>query len=457
MKGRSVFGLMLSVMLLLLAAGSGLARGPQEAAGVTAGPTADSPWFRSEVDTPDDTGQYTSVVIDPSTGVTSVSYYDATNEALRMAQYVGSGGNCGPNNDWGCRTIDSGADIGKYSSIAIRPAGGEVRIAYHDATNGKLKYAGVFCSDSPFPGCDTTVRTIDMGIFPVSSTGLYTSLKFHSDGTPYIAYYYDNPSGVDALMVASYVGSGGNCGYGTATGQWQCDTIQTGEGVGQYASLALDGDGNRHIAYYDAANGDLWYASDRIGTNCGPGNTWICYPIDLANDVGQYASLYVDNNNDFHIAYYDATIDALKYAVDKGSGGNCGLLGSAQCDTIDDMPQGYHPLGVSMAEDAAGYPIIAYQSEYGSLNLARPAAALGLSGGGGNCGPGNLFYTWYCETIDRYGTWIPYRNGDYVSIAVNSSGLATIAYNGFITSSNGNLNVSYQRFQVVLPLVTKNQ
>jgi hypothetical protein len=165
----------------------------------------------------------------------------------------------------------------------------------------------------------------------------------------------------------------------------------------------------------------------------------------------------VDAGNRFHIAYYDDTADKLKYAVNIGGGGNCGVLGSAQCDEIDTMMQGYNRLGVSVAEDAAGYPIIAYQSQYGSLNVARPLAALGLPPGGGNCGPENLFYTWYCETIDRYGMWTPYRNGDYVSIAVGPSGLATIAYQRFITSSDGNLMVSHQRSPVFLPLVMKNQ
>jgi hypothetical protein len=103
--------------------------------------------------------------------------------------------------------------------------------------------------------------------------------------------------------------------------------------------------------------------------------------------------------------------------------------------------------------DAAGYPIIAYQSTSGSLNVAHPLAALGLSVGGGNCGP---ISTWYCQTINRHSPWVPYRQGDYVSIAVNQSGLATIAYFGFITLTDGNLAVAYQRFQVFEPVVMNN-
>ncbi|MBE9473696.1 MAG: hypothetical protein IMY85_02310 [Chloroflexi bacterium] len=421
---------------------------------MNASPGANASWFNIEVDTPGNTGQYTSVAIDPVTDTTYVSYYDFTNKTLRMAMNRGFGvGNCGPNNSWLCQTIDSSYGVGKYSSIAVNPSTGGIGIAYYDATNGNLKYAhGEIC-----PTCIWSKDIIDKPLsFPLDSKGQYASLKFDSNGRPSIAYYFEITSGIDSLMVATYLGASGNCGYGPQANKWQCDIIISGEGVGQYASLAIDALGNRHIAYYDGVNGDLEYARTGNPANCGPGNIWLCYPVDAASDVGKYASLYVDNGGHFHIAYYDATADKLKYAVDLGAGGNCGIFGSAQCDTIDSMPAGSHPLGVSMAEDAADYPIIAYQSVDGSLNVARPVPALGLSGGGGNCGPENPFSTWYCKTIDPSGIWIPYRNGDFVSIALSQSGLATIAYHEFITSSGGNLAVSYQRFQIFQPLVLKN-
>jgi hypothetical protein len=42
-------------------------------------------------------------------------------------------------------------------------------------------------------------------------------------------------------------------------------------------------------------------------------------------------------------------------------------------------------------------------------------------------------------------------------MAVNGSGLATIAYEGFIVPSGGNLMVAQQRVQVLLPLAMKGR
>jgi hypothetical protein len=448
------------VLLVVLGIGSDLSHGTQpaelaEKTDVDMRSAASAPWFRIEVDTPGDTGQYASVAYDPALRAIYVSYYDATNQALRIARDDRATSNCGPGEEWYCHTLDaSGADVGRYSSIAVRPAGGGMGIAYHDATNGHLKYLWF---DNPHLWV-YHVATIDKGIPDISTTGLYTSLRYSADDTPYIAYYFDNPGGVDALMLTTAKLDAGNCGYDDRANDWQCDTIHSGEGVGQYASLALDRQGRPHITYYDAGNGDLWYATSVTGSNCGPGGSWTCYPITGSSaDVGRYASLYVDGSDRYHIAYYDATAKALMYAARVDTGGNCGVFESAQCDRIDAMGADYHPLGISIAEDANGYPVIAYQSEYGSLRVARPVAALGLPAGGGNCGPEMPLATWYCATIDRYGDWPFYRNGDFVSLTLSPSGLATIAYSGFITSeAGGNLAIARQRYQTVLPLVTRN-
>jgi hypothetical protein len=441
MKTRYTFRWLLSVVLLILATGSGLAREPQplggkDAAGANASPGATAPWYTETVDSGLGVGSHVSVAINQY-GTTYISYYDSSNKNLMMAKYVGSGGNCGPDNDWSCLTLDSGADVGQYNSIAIDPTTNLPKIAYYDASEKALKLAkanGVWSS--------TTIVSSLSG-----SIGRYASLKIDSTGAEHIAFYYDYGP-YSSLRYARYVGGGGNCGGGN----FKCDIIHTGVGVGQYASLALDGSGQPRIAYYDGDNGDLWYAQPGNPGNCGPGGTWGCRLVSSTSDVGQYASLDVDNNNIPHIAYYDTTNGKLMYAVQMG-GGNCGFSGSWQCDEI--TITGSLPIArpVSLAVDKAGYPIIAYIDNYWTgidvrrFNWARPAAALGLQSG--NC---DLNNAWQCESIDGSST------GAYSAIAVNpSSGLATIAYNySKSVFDPSELRVAYQRFhQVFLPLVEK--
>ena len=435
MKTRNFFGLILFVNLLLLAAGSGPVRGAQPTAypapaGANAGSAATAPWFISTVDSV--FGSHVSVAIDDS-GTTYISYYDWPNKELKMARYVGSGGNCGSDNAWSCETVDSSGDVGKYSSIAIDPTTNLPAIAYLDDTANDLKLA-------------TAVSGVWDIMIVDDAEGLYASLKIDSTGAAHIAYQVYS----QGLRYAKHSGGGGNCGGNN----YQCDTIDDASGAGRYASLALDLSGQPRIAYFVGGNGGLWYAQPSTSGNCGPGNTWGCYAISPPGDAGQYASLDVDNGNFPQIAYYDATNGKLMYAVWVGIGGNCGLSDSWQCDEIASMGTLPRTRDVSLAVDKAGLPIIAYSWYHGTpysfrgFSRARPAAALGLQSG--NCGPQEL---WQCEGIQG-----GLNTGDYSAIAVRPSGLATIAYSYGNTVFDGALRVAYQPFhQVFLPLVMKNQ
>jgi hypothetical protein len=138
---------------------------------------------RASVGSGDDRGKYPSVVV--ASGTTYVSYYDATNKDLRLARYVGSSGNCGPSNSWYCWTVDSGGDVGQYSSLAVDTHSSVLHlgIAYFDATNYTLKYASYFC----FGGsCATTTYTILTSTIAV--VGQYASIRFDSAGGVHIAY-----------------------------------------------------------------------------------------------------------------------------------------------------------------------------------------------------------------------------------------------------------------------------
>ncbi|MBN1811201.1 MAG: hypothetical protein JXA14_05130 [Anaerolineae bacterium] len=473
-----VAALLATVAIVTVAQGT-LVEGESAASTASLDETA---WFVGTVDgdMSNDRGQRASVAIDPSDDTIYVSYYDASSGGLYMAKSGMLTGNCGPDNNWYCQKVsDDTVDWGKYSSIAVHTGAGladwKVGIA-HYASSGDLMYSECTYPMGPSTaeggkgtaggGCSWTHSTIDTGNPIFIYKGRYTSLAFGANGTPHISYYTHVALGDDSLKYARYVGSGGNCGSGAAADQWECKTIDTGEGVGQYSSINLYGAGADYpeIVYYDSGNDRLKRAiyTGGFGSGCTPAlGDWVCNVIDTAG--GKYASADRGLDGHLHIAYA-TTGNKLKYAAYVGSGGNCGPSNTWYCEEIEDIGTDSDSRGISLAIDDAGYAVIAYQDVVNaegpleSLKVARPAGALGWVPGVDplNCGGQfTLFATWYCETVDASG--YSEQNGDYASVAVSPAGLITVAYyEQDALNSTGYLQVAYQRFQVFLPLVLRN-
>ena len=484
MKARLFLALALVATLLIVAAAGAVAQNSSldEASAIPVAVAAAASegtvsWFIDTVDgsASDDRGQHVSVAIDPSDGTIYVSYYDATDGDLRWARTVSSGGNCGPDNAWYCETVASTGDVGRYSSIAVYPGTGpadwKVGIAYHDAGGGHLKYAeytydlSVAAGDKLVAGGGGSwaYSGIDLGNASLFSyKGRYISLAFDSGGTPHISYYHYMTLGDDALRYARYVGSGGNCGSGTATGQWRCNTIHAGPGAGQYTAISLAN--GVQIAFLDGGSGRLMQATYTGigGYGCSTGASgWVCSEIE-SSVAGPVSAGGNPATGRMHIAYV-TTGNKLKYAVPVSSGGNCGPSNTWYCEEIEGIGADSDARGVSLAIDDAGYPVIAYQrvslapESLESLKVARPAGALGWVSGIDplNCGGEfTLFATWYCETVDAAG--YSEQNGDYASAAVSPAGLVTVAYyEQDALNSTGYLQVAYQRVLIFLPLVLR--
>ena len=169
-------------------------------------------------------GQHVSVAIDPYSGATSISHYDATNGNLRHARSVGSGGNCGEHNDWNCWLRDggSGTDRGRYSSLALEPNAHMStydwpKFAYYDASLGVLKYAAY-----DWPGT-WHYTIVDDRELPDYYLGMHASLTLNSNKTPHIAYtlYNDIDDWPEVQYVTKVADGPGNCG----DGDWQCRGI----------------------------------------------------------------------------------------------------------------------------------------------------------------------------------------------------------------------------------------
>jgi hypothetical protein len=150
----------------------------------------------------------------------------------------------------------------------------------------------------------------------------------------------------------------------------------------------------------------------------------------------------------------------IKYAEFVGAGGNCDADSEWICYTVDTVGKPLGHIGLSLAMDSQGYPIIAYMDASDemapkNLKIARPAPAYGLEYG--NCGdvpPGDLFQYWQCSFIDTGNAYVD--EAGYAAVSVNPAGLATIAYSEFNSYDNESyLKVAEQYVTINLPLIAK--
>jgi hypothetical protein len=463
MKTRLSIGI--GFVLFLLAAGIASARGIPSPAGNPPGQI----WVTSHISTDPDAGSHVSIAIDESNGNTPwIAYYNQTYGSLMVAHYAGEGnGNCEPNQDWVCEQVDYawGEAKGFFTSIAVHPGGSDwkVGVSYYDLTHRSLKYAEYTCTNPNT--CAWRIDTVDSSSDPIDDTGRYTALKFSSDGVPHISYYtildQGDPTKVEMVKYASYVGTGGNCGSGNA---WECQVVIDVlwlYSTGKYTSLDLDWQDKPFISYFDETNGDLFYAYHTgSGGNCGLAGEWQCSLVDDGDGdaVGLFSSLHASQSagGELGIAYYNQTAGQLMYARYLGSGGDCGQGSSWSCSIVDRIGANFTQLGISLAMDADNQPLIAYMDGHIDqaplmLKVATPAYSMPYA----NCG-GELFNNWYCQVVDN--GYQDISEARYAGLAIKPNGLAAIAYSETDQSdypARTYLKIASQMTKTLLPLVMK--
>lgn len=134
-----------------------------------------------------------------------------------------------------------------------------------------------------------------------------TSIIMGSNGEPAIAYYNDTTRNLELTE--------------RSAGLWSTSIVDSVGIVGRFPSLAIDGFGDLHVAYYllTSFNAGVIRYAKRQGT------TWTTSDVDILTDVQignsgarRTVALEVEDTGALHIAYGDASV--IRYA--KGAPGN---------------------------------------------------------------------------------------------------------------------------------------
>ncbi len=353
---------------------------------------ASGTWVTSTTDNNGDVGRYSSIAVDSSDAL-HISYYDTTGDGLKYATNASG--------SWVITTLDSGGNVGQYTSLAV-DASGAVHISYYDYDNGELKYA-TNTSGS------WVITTLDSG----GNAGQYTSLAVDASGAVHISYYdYDN----------------GELKYATnASGSWVTTIVDSDEDVGRYTSLAVDASGAVHISYNDYDNGYLKYATNASGS-------WVTTIVDSDEDVGRYTSLAVDSSGSVHISYYDFDNGYLKYATNSS-----GVWTTDIVDNDEDVGR-YTSLAVSIsneicisyydaANDDLKYVIQSYSGDSHDTDGADDSDDTDGSGGiGDSDGP-------LPKTVLKVNSTNPFPGAKNVAVSTNVFATFSLYVNGSTVTS----------------------
>ncbi len=413
-------------------------------------------WILETVDQVGDVGRYSSIAIAPRPPYTPhISYYDATNQRLKHAYRDGQG--------WKVETVDAnGNRVGLYTSIAV-DSQGNPHIAYIDDWNNIVRYA----SRNEFGWSTQWVfQNLEGGVG-------YASLALDRFDDPMISVLRSFDSGLLVTDTLLFIA------YDSTLGDWITETVDFMAANELWSSLALDGNDRPHISYagslrHATSNGSWWdtefvdsgaaarYTSIAIGATGpytlqvsyydetsgelryaywdGTQSKWIVEVVDRgSDDVGQYASLALDDGGVPHISYRSRGRFRLKYATLRGAAWVTQTLGEAWGRT-------------SLAIDGQGRPHISYRAslEYIRWDGSRWVTATihpGWSQGWYNdlalepqapYTPHISYYDyfaddlryarwdgskWVSETVDAAG-WV----GRYTSLALDGQARPHIAY-----------------------------
>jgi len=287
-------------------------------------------WVETTMDYTDEAGRFNSIVMD-SNGHIHVVHINGGNYQIRHSVYDGTSWNsvkikdCGQTYCWDVHmVIDDNDDLHAAYTTYTQWAERLVYMHY-DGTNWTSE--------------------------EVSSDALFgpIGIAIDSNNHPHISYAGGGESCGDGLRIASYDGS-----------SWAYDTVEAGDNRGCESAIVIDESDNIYIAYQNRDNSKLKIATDKSGS-------WDAYNVDSGTSPsnlypGYMTSMAMDQQGQFHIAHFDDKEDDLRYSTGAPNG---------QWTTTIVESAGHTGRDPSIAIDMAGNPHIAYNTWSGwNLNHA---------------------------------------------------------------------------------------
>jgi MYXO-CTERM domain-containing protein len=313
---------------------------------------------------------------------------------------------------------------------------------------------GCSCADSngvDQKGCGSDCKQVCQPAIPQGMIGAYTSVATATDGTIWVAGYNDYAAGPDGnylygdLVVGKYDATGQKVGWTTVDGLpppptdgscpdndptgWRGGVTDSGDDVGLWTSIQLNGNNRPMVAYYDATNHALKFAaafdSDTFGVYTLAGASDGGQPQDPGEDAGRYAKMTVVNGN-----------PVIAFSVaEAGNGGHQRskvVLATANSSTPHDATAWtFQDVYVDETDPCTATTCSAGQScilETGICQATVTGCTPAVCGTGKACVTVGTTAT--CDTVidSSYISSYPNYASDYISIAQGPSGLGIVAY-----------------------------
>jgi hypothetical protein len=275
-------------------------------------------WTKTTADYTDGSGPENAIVVD-SNGHVHVVYINGGNHKIMHAEFDGS--------VWNTAEVDTCAGNYCWDAHMVIDDNDELHVAY-SAQGEKLVY-------QHYDG-----QNWNGGVVSSYARFAPVGIAVDSSNLPHISYSATGQWCGNGLRLASFDGSA-----------WTTQSVDAGTNKGCDSSIVIDENDHVYIAYQDRDNSKMKFATNKSGS-------WLSYSPDASsfgNNMypGYATSLAMDEQGQFHIAHYDSDNEDLRYSTGVPNGQWTNTIVDASGNT------GKNP---SIAVDAAGDLHIVYAS-----------------------------------------------------------------------------------------------